>query len=347
MSGYPLAMVDDSYVIELMRSVFHGLRKTKDGLRRTDEEFARRRTLPTDPGPLIGAGRPGTPISRADLVGTPHESIGQTEEAIATLEQLVMDRAHTLGVEHPFTLADRAKLGSAYQNRGRISEAIAVYESLLADRERVFGIEHPDVLLSRDELAGAYCAAGRGHDAIAILAPLLTDRVRIYGAEHARTRVTRANLAAAYQDGGLEGDLSATHGAAETSRVTVQDADGREFTTAEALAVADAELGRGVAVNAVVTAVQFGLAPRLIAIATRRGLPTVKGDGSALESLRINDDLLGDGAYSESEHAQVQSWLKLLNELANSEGSASLSDARAAAVIAAVRVFLEDHSARR
>ena len=58
----------------------------------------------------------------------------------------------------------------------------------------------------------------------------------------------------------------------------------------------------------------------------------------------INNQLKVDGAYDETVRAEVESWLKIRNDLAHATDE-SISAARVAAVLTSIRVFLDEHPA--
>lgn len=129
----------------------------------------------------------------------------------------------------------------------------------------------------------------------------------------------------------------------DTLRVTSEGTQALDSSPRNPLDVADAELRSGASVDAMITAVQLGLAPRLNAIAGQRGVATRYADGRPMKLSKINDDLRRDGAYTEADRAQVEAWLKLRNDLAHPEGAVAVSDARVATAVASIRVFLDEH----
>lgn len=96
--------------------------------------------------------------------------------------------------------------------------------------------------------------------------------------------------------------------------------------------------------DAVVTAVELGLAPRLRELALPLGVATKDAAGQSRKLAALNDDLRKAGAYDETDRAQVEAWLKLRNDVAHAQDQA-ITDAKVAATLAGVRVFLDEHPA--
>ncbi len=103
-----------------------------------------------------------------------------------------------------------------------------------------------------------------------------------------------------------------------------------------------AKLRSGARVDAIVTAVEGALSGRLTDLATAHGLAVTRPDGTPLALSRLNNDLRSTGVYEETDRAQVDAWLKVRNDLAHANPTVP-SDARVEAVIAGIRVFLDDH----
>lgn len=81
------------------------------------------------------------------------------------------------------------------------------------------------------------------------------------------------------------------------------------------------------------TAVLLGEADLLSGRTTQDGISTLRVTAEGLRR---------DGAYPESDRAQVEAWLKLRNALAHPDGR-EVSDARVESVIQGIRVFLAEH----
>lgn len=126
--------------------------------------------------------------------------------------------------------------------------------------------------------------------------------------------------------------------------MTPQGREALDPTPRDPLDQAEAELRNGARIDAIVTAVEAGLAPRLRAIAARLGIATTRPDGQPLRLARINDEVKAAGGYDETVRAQVDAWLKLRNDLARAT-DAAISSARVAVALAGIRVFLDEHPA--
>ncbi|MCM2388114.1 FxSxx-COOH system tetratricopeptide repeat protein, partial [Streptomyces albipurpureus] len=129
-------------------------------------------------------------------------SAGLHTAATAHWQHLATVTEHTLGPDHPDTLATRNNLANACQQAGRTGDAIRILEQVLADSERVLGPGHPDTLAPRGSLATSYGQAGRIREAVRIHEQVLADSERTLGPEHPQTLTTRNNLAVAYGQAG-------------------------------------------------------------------------------------------------------------------------------------------------
>lgn len=142
-------------------------------------------------------------------------------------------------------------------------------------------------------------------------------------------------------EGGLVSGKVSTEGV-DTLRVT-GGCQALDPTPSDPLDVADAYARGGAAVDAVVTTVELGLGARLKALADKHGVPTTKPDGTPIKLSRINNDLAKTGASLESDRAQVEAWLELRNDVAHPDGAQTVTAARASALVAGVRAFLDEH----
>jgi hypothetical protein len=129
------------------------------------------------------------------------------------------------------------------------------------------------------------------------------------------------------QDGGID-----------ALRVLPAGREALDPTPRDIIDEAEAKLRTGARVDAIVTAVERGLGSRLRVFAERHDLPEAQAPGLA----RLNNALCKAGIYDESDRAQIEAWVKLRNRFAHAQDEA-ISDARAAAAIAAIRVFLDEH----
>jgi hypothetical protein len=127
-------------------------------------------------------------------------------------------------------------------------------------------------------------------------------------------------------------------------RVTDEGHQALDPAPRDPLDVAEALLRSGAPVDSIVKAVESGLGSRLRAMATKLGVATTKADGHPLRLAQVNDGLYKAGAYPEFDRTQVEAWLKLRNDLAHGD-DAQTSDDRVAVCIAAIRIFLDEHSA--
>ena len=127
---------------------------------------------------------------------------GQTEKAVALVQQNLKHSGNPLGSTDPATLSPLNTLANASRDRGNFEDAASLFEKILTDRIRILGPNHPDILTSRNNLAGTQQEMGRLEEAITQYEQNLEDSERILGPNHPGTLTFRNNLAGAYQEVG-------------------------------------------------------------------------------------------------------------------------------------------------
>ena len=120
---------------------------------------------------------------------------GQYSEAERTLREVLKERDHGLGPEHPDTLAARNDLAMALDDEGRSIEAETEYRAVLQLREKVLGPEHPDTAATRNNLANALDSQGKYAEAETEYRAVLALRLKNLGPEHPDTLASGNNLA--------------------------------------------------------------------------------------------------------------------------------------------------------
>ncbi|WP_406336758.1 tetratricopeptide repeat protein [Streptomyces sp. NBC_00203] len=120
---------------------------------------------------------------------------GQVAAAVDHYHHLVGTVTHSLGGDHPATLAIRHSIARWRGDAGDVSGAARAAAELLGDRLRVLGPDHPDTLATRHNLAHWQGLSGDAVGAAAAFAELLKDRLRVLGPDHPRTLTARSGLA--------------------------------------------------------------------------------------------------------------------------------------------------------
>lgn len=120
---------------------------------------------------------------------------GGVDEAIASSEELLVDRTHVLGADHPDTLGTQHNLASWLGTAGRLSEAIGLFEHVLVRRQQTLGPDDPETLVTLNNLASSLGRSGRLTEALGMFEELLATRLRVLGPAHPDTLVTRNNVA--------------------------------------------------------------------------------------------------------------------------------------------------------
>ncbi|KAJ7278547.1 P-loop containing nucleoside triphosphate hydrolase protein [Mycena rebaudengoi] len=123
---------------------------------------------------------------------------GYFERAQELCVDLLENRKHVLGSEHPETLHVMATLSVTYWAMGRLIEAKELKEVVLEKSKEVLGAEHPDTLTAMSNLAATYQSLGKVTDAEELLVVVLEKRKQTLGTEHPDTLRTMSNLAVTY-----------------------------------------------------------------------------------------------------------------------------------------------------
>ena len=131
---------------------------------------------------------------------------GQTEKAVALVQQNLKHSTKLIGSTEPAILTSLNTLAKASRDRGDLEGAASLFEQILTDRIRILGPNHPDILTSRNSLAGTQQELGRLEEAITLYEKNFEDSERILGPHHPGTLTFRNNLAGAYQDLGRLGE---------------------------------------------------------------------------------------------------------------------------------------------
>ena len=122
---------------------------------------------------------------------------GQYSDAERIFREVLQEREHVLGPEHPDTLATRNELEIALFYQGKYAESEAESRALLALKEKVLGPEHPDTLKARNNLAARLYAEGKYPEAETEFRTVIKLKEKVLGPEHPNTLSTRSNLASA------------------------------------------------------------------------------------------------------------------------------------------------------
>jgi serine/threonine protein kinase/tetratricopeptide (TPR) repeat protein len=169
--------------------------------------------------------QPEVQASILHTVGTTYWAIGESAKAIESLNRSSDTYRHTLGADHPATLATLDNLASAYLLAGRITEAVAVFEQVRDTRVSKLGADHADTLTTLDNLAGAYLAAGKTAEAVSLFEKVRDARAKKLGANHPDTLTTLSNLAGVYHSVGRTAEALALFRQVRDARVMELGAD--------------------------------------------------------------------------------------------------------------------------
>jgi CRP-like cAMP-binding protein/tetratricopeptide (TPR) repeat protein len=120
---------------------------------------------------------------------------GRIGEAEMLYRDLLDDRLHVQGDDHPDTLATRHDLAAAIGLQGRYGQAEQLYRQLLDDDYRLLGPDHRHTLAARHNLARMIGRQGRYTEAERLCREVLQDQRRLLGNRHPDTLATRHSLA--------------------------------------------------------------------------------------------------------------------------------------------------------
>jgi hypothetical protein len=128
----------------------------------------------------------------------------------------------------------------------------------------------------------------------------------------------------------------------DTVRVTLEGQQALDPLPRDPIDEAEAALRNGNVAEALVTAVELALRPRLEQLADAHDIETADTNARPVRLARIIDALKAKGPLSESQRAQVDAWLKLRNDAAHPGGAQPVSAGTAAAALTGIRAFLAD-----
>ncbi|MGW7054002.1 tetratricopeptide repeat protein [Streptomyces sp. NPDC054887] len=121
--------------------------------------------------------------------------LGRWDEAGEVHRAVAAEREHTLGPDHPDTLASHYEVGFTLSRTGRAADALREFNRVAEGRERTMGPDHPETLAARQETAYVLGQLGRHFEAHQVYAAVLASRERTMGADHPDTLRCRHNLA--------------------------------------------------------------------------------------------------------------------------------------------------------
>ncbi len=157
-------------------------------------------------GPVDGDGVAGSDHDGGHTGGVDPDcraqDLGEHDNAVTTLQELLIDETRVLGPDHLHTLVTRNNLAILLGETGDTSGAVSALQELLTDQLRILGPDHPETLGTRLNLASWRGDAGDPACAVAAYQGLLNDLRRVHGHDHPATFAARANLAYWRGEGG-------------------------------------------------------------------------------------------------------------------------------------------------
>jgi len=148
---------------------------------------------------------------------------GQYNLAETTLREVLKEREHALGPEHPDTLRTRNDLAVTLDDEGKYAEAEVEYRAVIELEKKLLGPDHPTTLTTRDNLGGALYHQGKYAEAEAEFRAVLKLEEKVLGPEHTDTLYTRNNLAGTLDDEGKSAEAETEYRAVIKLREKVLD----------------------------------------------------------------------------------------------------------------------------
>jgi hypothetical protein len=134
---------------------------------------------------------------------------GQYSLTEGILREVLKEREHVLGPEHPETLRTRMDVANSLYRQGKYAEAEVEYRAVRKLLEKVLGPEHPTTQRTGMGVANALDAQGKYAEAEAEYRAVLEIQRRVLGPDHPDTLMTGGNLAKALDDQGKYSDAEA------------------------------------------------------------------------------------------------------------------------------------------
>jgi serine/threonine-protein kinase len=119
----------------------------------------------------------------------------RSDQALGQYQQTFVRQRHTLGPDHPDTLATRFRLAQEMAACGDHAGAEAEFRAVFAARERKLGPGHPETLMVRFSIAQQMAARGDHAGAEGEFRAVFAARQRNLGPEHPETLMVRFSIA--------------------------------------------------------------------------------------------------------------------------------------------------------
>ena len=126
---------------------------------------------------------------------TANPPAGRSDEALKLYQRTLDHQQHTLGSDHPDTLATRFSLAREMAACGDHVGAEEEFRAVFAARKRKLGPEHPETLIARFSIAQQLAARGDHVGAEEEFRAVFAARKRKLGPEHPETLIARFSIA--------------------------------------------------------------------------------------------------------------------------------------------------------
>ncbi|RFU34865.1 hypothetical protein B7463_g1450, partial [Scytalidium lignicola] len=167
---------------------------------------------PTDPNHL----------SAREALGREYARMGQQQQAIGILEDVVRIQQETLALTHPHLLSSQHELTCAYIDYGQPDKAIKLLYKVVQISQNTLALTHPSLLASRYELARAYSQIGQLEKAIELLHEVVQINQKTLALTHPRLLASQHELGRAYLEiGQLEKAIELLHEVVEIRQKTL------------------------------------------------------------------------------------------------------------------------------
>jgi serine/threonine protein kinase len=120
---------------------------------------------------------------------------GHSDEAIELYQRALVDQQHTLGPDHPDTLATRVSIAREMAACGDHAGAEDEFRAVFAARQRTLGLDHPYTLIAWFGIAQQMAARGEHAGAEDEFRAVLVARQRTLGLDHPDTLIAQFSIA--------------------------------------------------------------------------------------------------------------------------------------------------------
>jgi tetratricopeptide (TPR) repeat protein len=129
-----------------------------------------------------------------------HSYLGNLDESISYLENLVQKRTKILGPTHVETLASEEDLSRCYLQNKQKLQALELQNRVFDKSKQALGPKHPVTIEARKKLGRLLSNLGRGEQGIELISTALEDTIELLGESHHKSISVKVALSSAYRE---------------------------------------------------------------------------------------------------------------------------------------------------